>query len=98
MKDFSQGDIIRIEGFKKQLFIIVSKNAFIKAMNKGLVGPEGESGIKYFNGKINGILYEFEIKVKNSEFGNFRIFGNYNESLDEIIFDFFTKGQGKKHR
>ncbi|MBR1432399.1 MAG: hypothetical protein IJ585_14385 [Ruminococcus sp.] len=73
-------------------------DAFIKAMNKGLVGPEGESGIKYFNGKINGILYEFEIKVKNSEFGNFRIFGNYNESLDEIIFDFFTKGQGKKHR
>ena len=39
MKDFSQGDIIRIEGFKKQLFIIVSKNAFIKAMGVFHVCP-----------------------------------------------------------
>ena len=31
MTEFYQGDIIRISGFKKQLFVIVSKNAFIKA-------------------------------------------------------------------
>ena len=31
MNDFYQGDIIRISGYKKQLFVIVSKNAFIKA-------------------------------------------------------------------
>ena len=31
MSRFSQGDIIRIDGFKNQLFVIVSKNAFIKA-------------------------------------------------------------------
>lgn len=31
MNEFSQGDIIKIAGFKKQLFVIVSKNAFIKA-------------------------------------------------------------------
>ena len=31
MKDFSQGDIIRIEGFKATSFVIVSKNAFIRA-------------------------------------------------------------------
>ena len=31
MNDFFQGDIIKITGFKKQLFVIVSKNAFIKA-------------------------------------------------------------------
>ncbi len=31
MTEFNQGDIIKINGFKKQLFVIVSKNAFIKA-------------------------------------------------------------------
>lgn len=31
MNEFFQGDIIKIAGFKKQLFVIVSKNAFIKA-------------------------------------------------------------------
>ncbi len=31
MNEYYQGDIIRIDGYKKQLFIIVSKNAFIKA-------------------------------------------------------------------
>ncbi len=31
MNGYLQGDIIKIEGYKKQLFIIVSKNAFIKA-------------------------------------------------------------------
>ncbi len=31
MNEFFQGDIIKITGFKKQLFVIVSKNAFIKA-------------------------------------------------------------------
>lgn len=31
MTEFNQGDIIRISGFSKQLFVIISKNAFIKA-------------------------------------------------------------------
>lgn len=31
MKEFFQGDIIKISGYKKQLFVIVSKNAFIRA-------------------------------------------------------------------
>ena len=31
MNEYYQGDIIKITGFKKQLFVIVSKNAFIKA-------------------------------------------------------------------
>ncbi len=31
MNEYYQGDIIKIAGFKKQLFVIVSKNAFIKA-------------------------------------------------------------------
>jgi len=29
--DYKQGDIIKIEGFKRQEFVIVSKNSFIKA-------------------------------------------------------------------
>ena len=31
MNDLSQGDIVKIEGFEKSLFIILSKNAFINA-------------------------------------------------------------------
>lgn len=31
MKEFYQGDIIKITDFKKHIFVIVSKNAFIKA-------------------------------------------------------------------
>ncbi|WP_029319034.1 type II toxin-antitoxin system PemK/MazF family toxin [Butyrivibrio sp. AE3004] len=31
MSEYNQGDIIRITGFKRQLFVIVSKNAFINA-------------------------------------------------------------------
>jgi mRNA-degrading endonuclease toxin of MazEF toxin-antitoxin module len=31
MTEFYQGDIIKINGFNKQLFVIVSKNAFIRA-------------------------------------------------------------------
>ncbi len=31
MNELFQGDIIKITGFKKQLFVIVSKNAFIRA-------------------------------------------------------------------
>ncbi len=31
MNDFYQGDLIKITGFKNKLFVIVSKNAFIKA-------------------------------------------------------------------
>lgn len=31
MIQFNQGDIIKISGFKKQLFVVVSKNAFIRA-------------------------------------------------------------------
>ena len=31
MIDFKQGDIIKIEGYRQQKFVIVSKNSFIKA-------------------------------------------------------------------
>ena len=31
MKDLSQGDVVKVSGFSKRLFIIVSKNAFIKS-------------------------------------------------------------------
>ena len=32
MTDFCQGDIIKIDGYNKQLFVIVSKNAFVRAV------------------------------------------------------------------
>ena len=59
MKDFFQGDIIKIEGFSN-VFLIISKNAFIRErkmfhvspiVNTGLINPmnisiEGKNGTK----------------------------------------------------
>lgn len=39
MIDFYQGDIIKINGFKNAQFLIVSKNAFIRATNVFHVCP-----------------------------------------------------------
>ncbi|SKB73486.1 PemK-like, MazF-like toxin of type II toxin-antitoxin system [Lachnospiraceae bacterium] len=61
MNDFSQGDIIKISGFKKKLFIIVSKNAFIRA-----------TGIFHVCPMISGILagpIHIPVKGKNGESG-----------------------------
>ncbi len=44
MKDFSQGDLVKISGFKN-LFLIVSKNAFIKSTGMFHVCP-AVTGIK----------------------------------------------------
>ncbi len=38
MIDFSQGDVIKIQGFKNK-FLVISKNAFIKATNVFHVCP-----------------------------------------------------------
>ena len=39
MKEFYQGDIIKIADYKKQLFVIISKNAYIKAVGRFHVCP-----------------------------------------------------------
>lgn len=54
-------------------------DAFKKAMNKGMVGPEGQSGIKQLKGKPIKGKYTHEIKVKNREYGDYRIYG-YKDS------------------
>ena len=61
MTEFNQGDIIKINGFKKQLFVIVSKNAFIRA-----------TGIFHVCPMISGIPagpIHLEVKGKNGEAG-----------------------------
>ena len=61
MTEFYQGDIIKISGFKKQLFVIVSKNAFIRA-----------TGIFHVCPMIPGIPagpIHIEVKGKNGESG-----------------------------
>ena len=61
MTEFYQGDIIKISGFKKQLFVIVSKNAFIRA-----------TGIFHVCPMIPGIHagpIHIEVKGKNGESG-----------------------------
>ena len=39
MIEYNQGDIVKISGFNKQLFVIVSKNAFIRATGMFHVCP-----------------------------------------------------------
>lgn len=61
MTEFYQGDIIKINGFKRQLFVIVSKNAFIRA-----------TGIFHVCPLIPGIPagpIHLEVKGKKSEEG-----------------------------
>lgn len=70
-------------------------NKFVDAMNKGLVSDEGENGIKFFSGdgaKVGRTYYKYEIKVKG-KYGDWRVFGNYDEKSNQIIFDKFDKGK-----
>jgi len=69
---------------------------FIKAMSKGIVGKEGMSGIKRLSGsgvKIGNKTYQYEIKVLDKRYGDWRIFGNYDEKSGQFIFDYFGKGK-----
>ncbi|MCI8749476.1 MAG: hypothetical protein HFH67_16730 [Lachnospiraceae bacterium] len=66
-------------------------DAFKKAMDKGIVGPEGQNGIKQLKGKPYKGKYTHEIKVKNKEYANYRIYG-YKNTNGNLIFDYFAKG------
>ena len=61
MTEYYQGDIIKISGFNRQLFVIVSKNAFIKA-----------TGIFHVCPMISGIPagpVHIEVEGRNGESG-----------------------------
>ncbi len=61
MMEFYQGDLIKIAGFKNQLFMIISKNAFIKATGFFHVCP-------MISGIQPGPLH-IPVKGKNGESG-----------------------------
>lgn len=61
MNDFCQGSIIKISGFQKQFFVIVSKNAFIRATGMFHVCP-------MVSGVSAGPVH-IEVKGKNGESG-----------------------------
>jgi hypothetical protein len=74
-------------------------NKFVNSMKKGLVGAEGQNGIKLLKGKDitrNGIIYTHEIKIEGG-FGNWRVFGYFDPNRKHYIFDWFREGIGKKH-
>ena len=63
---------------------------FIKAASKGIVGAEGENGIKLIGGKgieEAGKLYKYELKVFGKGTSHYRILGNYDEKTGHIIFE-----------
>ena len=61
MNEFYQGDIIKISGFKQQLFVIVSKNAFIRATGIFHVCP--------MMTEIPAGPVHIPVKGKNGDFG-----------------------------
>jgi len=66
---------------------------FVSAMNKGRVGPTGQSGIKMLSSKgveIGGKMYQYEVKVFG-KFANYRLYGNYSSDFGGIVFSFFGK-------
>lgn len=66
-------------------------DAFEKAMNKGMARESGPNGIKRLKGNPYKGKYTHEIKVKNKEYGDYRIYG-YKDSDGNMIFDYFDKG------
>jgi uncharacterized protein RhaS with RHS repeats len=70
---------------------------FANSMKKGIVGGKGQNGIKSLKGKkglgvkVNGTYYKYEVKIKGN-FGDWRLYGNYDEKTKHIIFDLFDKG------
>jgi len=62
-------------------------------MKKGRVGPTNQSGIKQLTPgtKVSGKIYQFEIKVLNKGFKDWRVYGNYNHDRTRIIFDLLGK-------
>ncbi|USB31956.1 RHS repeat-associated core domain-containing protein [Paenibacillus sp. YPG26] len=70
---------------------------FLKAMDKGFVRAEGEAGITRLTGqgtKINGNWYQYELKNISKEFGDYRIYGNWDDKLGKVVFTYF--GRHKK--
>ena len=63
-------------------------------MNKGLVSGSGDIGIKLLSGKgakVGNKYYRYEIKIKG-KFGNYRVYGNFDSKLGQIVFDNFARG------
>ena len=63
---------------------------FIKAARKGIVGAEGENGIKLIAGKgidEAGQFYKYELEVFGKGSSHYRILGNYDEKTGHIIFE-----------
>lgn len=73
-------------------------NLFVKAMQKGMVGPKGIEGIKDLTQNVtkNGVTYTHEIKVLDNAMGNYRILGYFDKDRGQFIFDWFRKGLGHK--
>ena len=69
-------------------------NLFINAMNKGLVGATNQSGIKMLSGqgvKIGNTYYQYEVKLLDKNFANYRLYGNFDKDLGTIVFTTFGK-------
>lgn len=65
-------------------------------MQKGIVGPDGMNGIKRLSGngvKFGSKTYQYEIKVMDKRYGDWRIYGNYDKKSGHYVFDYFDKGK-----
>ncbi len=67
---------------------------FSNSMKKGLVSGQGENSVKRLGDgvKIGNKTYKFEVKIKG-QYGDWRVFGNYDEKSGHYIFDLFDKGK-----
>ena len=66
---------------------------FIKAMNKGQVGPKGQNGIKMLSGngfQKGATTYMYEVKVFDKALANYRLYGNSTGS-GGFWFEVFAK-------
>ncbi|MCT4575524.1 MAG: hypothetical protein N4A43_04680, partial [Alphaproteobacteria bacterium] len=75
--DYKVSDKVWKDVGKKKIKGLQEK--FKNAADKGIVGPQGQEGIKEIKGfKYKGVSYNYEIKIKGKGVGDFRIYGNKN--------------------
>ncbi|KIL07018.1 hypothetical protein SR42_12470 [Clostridium botulinum] len=73
-------------------------DAFEKAMNKGIVGAEGQNGIKSLKGKPYKGKYTHEIKVKNKEYveTDQSLIAEYGRNAYNVTIYYFCKKCNKR--
>jgi RHS repeat-associated protein len=76
----------------KKLGSNIIHDEFISKMDNGIVSGKNAQGIKVLNTEgPNGQFYQYELKSLATKAANWRFYGNWDEDLQHIVFDYFGR-------